>query len=254
MTGGADGGSVYKYLLARAGNGNITSADDNVNGKWSYGYDPLDRLLNANKDGNAFSWTYDRYGNRLSQSGGGYTPNLTYENNKITNSGFVYDVAGNLVYDESYSYCYDAENRVIRVVSGNSVTPCTAAAVAVYTYDSSGLRVRVTKGAEMREYVYDLGGREAGEVKAGAVQRQEVYLGGAHIAVLATDRRLVQDLLPALRLAGDCPQSNFGRQLERRPMHELPVRRRLSGRLHGRGSVPPLLYRLCARQRIRPGA
>jgi len=159
--------------------------------------DPLDRLLNASLDGNntPLSWSYDRYGNRLSQSGGGYTPqNLTYSGNRISSSGFAYDAAGNLVWDGSRSFCYDAEGRMLRVVSDsvgpsvqNPVKPCDASvtALAEYVYDPSGLRVRVTNGADIREYVYDLSGREAGEIKAGVVQRQEVYLGGAHLAVIA---------------------------------------------------------------------
>ncbi|HYD16381.1 MAG TPA: hypothetical protein VEB03_00090 [Candidatus Nanoarchaeia archaeon] len=43
----------------------------------------------------------------------------------------------------------------------------------------------VYSAQDVREYVYDFGGREAGEIKAGVLQRRQLYLGGMHLAVLA---------------------------------------------------------------------
>lgn len=97
MTGGGSGGSVYKYVLARAGNGNVTSAAQKVvmsgtseETNWSYGYEPLDRLLNSSDGGTKqFTYGYDRYGNRLNQlGGGGPTPQFLFDTkNQITLAG-----------------------------------------------------------------------------------------------------------------------------------------------------------------------
>lgn len=60
--------------------------------------------------------------------------------NQITNSGFSYDAAGNMISDGVYTYQYDAENRLVSVNNG---------AVASYTYDANGRRIarRTAAGA-----------------------------------------------------------------------------------------------------------
>src|SRR5579863_4340599 len=61
-------GSVYSLGLTYEPNGNIATASDSVNGNWTYSYDALNRLLTAGQPGQAFSYVYDRYGNRWQQN------------------------------------------------------------------------------------------------------------------------------------------------------------------------------------------
>ncbi|MGO8791343.1 MAG: RHS repeat domain-containing protein, partial [Terriglobia bacterium] len=48
-------GSVYSLGLAYEGNGNVHSANDSVNGNWSYGYDGVNRLQTASGNGQSFA-------------------------------------------------------------------------------------------------------------------------------------------------------------------------------------------------------
>jgi RHS repeat-associated protein len=130
--------------------GHLTKTTDNLNNAKNkeYEFDALGRLTKA-KGGvqsTNFSWqqtySYDRFGNRLNvvATGNGIDGqpmqkdgigNLTYDNltNRITNSGYQFDVAGNQTRSLAedgvtwLKYEYDAANRlqVIRKDSDNSV-------------------------------------------------------------------------------------------------------------------------------------
>ena len=99
------------------------------------------------------SWSYDQWGNRTAQTVTGGTcgsSQLTFNSyNRVTNSGFQYDAAGNMTHDASHSYTYDAENRITKVDGGSTAT---------YGYDVDGRRAsRVVAGVET-DYIYDLSG------------------------------------------------------------------------------------------------
>jgi len=79
-----------------------------------YTYDGLDRLIGANETpGTVYTYTYDLAGNRTSVTLNGGTPTVTTYNaaNQITNAGFSYDFAGNLIGDGTAASSYDALNR-----------------------------------------------------------------------------------------------------------------------------------------------
>ncbi|KAF0250302.1 MAG: hypothetical protein FD167_284, partial [bacterium] len=85
-------------------------------------------------------YSYDRYGNRLSVEGTNQQLlEISTSKNRITDPGYVYDNAGNLINDPSGKYYfYDAENRLIKVssdASGNDI-------IARYFYDGNGWRVK----------------------------------------------------------------------------------------------------------------
>ncbi len=82
----------------------------------------------------------DRYGNltqiSLTQSqcsGGTLSVSASSSTNELSASGFSYDAAGNMTGDGSYTYTFDAEDRIIQA-SGMSGGPCC------YVYDGNGLR------------------------------------------------------------------------------------------------------------------
>ena len=108
-------------------------------------YDEFNRLTALN--GN--TWTYDRWGNRLSQTG---SPSVSYSADPATNrnTAFGYDAAGNQTNDALHSYTYDAEGNVTAVDGGST---------ARYVYDAASRRVRVQTGSAATEYLFDPAGR-----------------------------------------------------------------------------------------------
>ncbi len=177
--------TVYSFSLGYAGNSNVLTANDSVNGNWTYGYDEFNRLIRATPSGQTYWYTYDydRFGNRWHQSlgGTGGPPGNVVDlafgaNNRIApGNGVSYDAAGNVTNDGDSSYTYDAENRII-TVSGSKGT-------GSYVYNAAGLRIRKTTPSGAVDYLYDLGGHVITEVNAsGAWTRVEVYAGSRHIA------------------------------------------------------------------------
>ena len=140
---------VYSFyildLLGYAPNGNLLIVSDIVMGQWNYGYDNLNRLKSATNSNGPYadqtsSWTYDAFGNRLSEINpvANTTATFTSASNQVTaTSGtavFLYDAAGDITYDGLNNYLYDAEGRVCAV--RNSVGTTVG-----YIYDAAGIRV-----------------------------------------------------------------------------------------------------------------
>jgi RHS repeat-associated protein len=132
------------------------------------------------------SWNYDAWGNRLSQNNGGgscLSPSHTLSAiNRIIDTGYVHDAAGNMTSDNVHSYAYDAENRLTAVDGG---------ATAAYAYDANGHRVQKIAGGATTEYVYDASGNVVAETNAGGVlQAAYSYLGDSLFAEYAYDLTL----------------------------------------------------------------
>ncbi len=134
-------------------NGNVTGLyfNDNVNTTLShtatYTYDSVNRLTAAAATGNstyskAYTYTGDgstgQYGNISCTGGLPACVNFTYNvaNNRITTSGYAYDLAGNVTGDGTYTYTWDAEARMTKVVNGGGTT------ISTQTYNALGQRVR----------------------------------------------------------------------------------------------------------------
>jgi len=165
----------YNFGLTFAPNGNILTGNDSANGNWTYTYDDFNRLLSANATGQAYTYDYDRFGNRWHQNGP-HMSSLGFDaNNRIVSgSGVTYDPAGNVTADGLHTYTYDAENRVTAVDGG---------ATARYVYDVNGQRIRKTTGSVSVDYLHDLAGHAITELSSTlAWNRGEVYAGGRHLA------------------------------------------------------------------------
>ena len=174
--------SAYSYALGLAPDGQITSANDLVNGNWIFGYDPFNRLVSSNKNSGqqTFTYEYDRTGNRWHQNApqGGPAPQYIFDNNNhLTDAGVTYDALGEELTDGlGNSFTWDAEGRLIQVNQGSTVT-------ATYSYDAEGRRVHGPNG----EYVYDLNGRMITQVGLNGVWNYgEIYAEGSHLATYSS--------------------------------------------------------------------
>jgi RHS repeat-associated protein len=176
LIGGTDNAIYSLTLGSYAPNGDILSANDTVNGNWSFVYDPFNRVVGANQNSgqSVYNYVYDIAGNRWQQNGP-HTMNLTFTGNATTNNnradGYSYDLAGNLLNDGTNAYTYDAENRII------------TAGTSSYIYDANGRRVRKTVAGVSIDFLYDLDGNQITEISStGAWNRGEIYAGARHLA------------------------------------------------------------------------
>ncbi|KRQ00644.1 RHS repeat-associated core domain-containing protein [Bradyrhizobium manausense] len=180
----------YGYDLA----GHLTSVSDNsasiatpasgAVAAMSYSYDAMNRLTATSFSpvqpqapptaGSAtFSFAYNAANQRIRQSATdnsflAYPPatpgTVSYTSNSLdqyTAVGAIaptYDGNGNLSFDGSFTYCYDAENRLIAAISaGTCAAPSTT--VAIYAYDAQGRRRSKTVGGTTTITVTDPAGR-----------------------------------------------------------------------------------------------
>ena len=174
------GTQLYGNTIGVTG-GRINQACDTVLGTCgTTTYDDFNRLTaRTATSGNAQngSWTYDRYGNRWSQtvSPGGYQQQLSVNtaNNQV--SGFSYDAAGNLQNDTSHSYTYDAEGNMVAVDVGST---------AKYGYDASNHRVRFDLWGGSFEELYNLTGQKVviWNAGSGSVVEEDTHLGAQPLA------------------------------------------------------------------------
>ncbi len=151
------GSQVYGTASSWRGTRMLTQADTILNQQVTFGYDEFNRL-NARTVTQGtlqnYTYSYDRYGNRVSQTPlqGGYTfnPTINPANNQITTSGYTYDAAGNMLNDGVHSYQYDAEGNLVWVDGGST---------AKYVYNVFNQRVHVQTASATTEYTYDYAGR-----------------------------------------------------------------------------------------------
>jgi len=174
---GITDGSLYTLTIPAsggyAGNGNILTANDSVNGNWTYSYDAFNRLATATVTGQAYTYAYDRFGNRWQQNGP-HSSSVGFDANNhiVPGNGVTYDADGNTTNDGSLGYTYDAEGRI--ATAGSSYT---------YTYDAGGRRVRKASAANTLDFLYDAAGNEIAQVSSiGTWMRGEIYADGHHLA------------------------------------------------------------------------
>jgi RHS repeat-associated protein len=171
-------GLTYSYGTNN-NNGNVQSIDyagGGLSNTQSFGYDALNRLTTSSESCGSWSQTngYDRYGNRWIDLGGG-SQSLTFNtSNRITNSGYSYDSAGNLTNDSTQSFNFDAENKIIKVNT-----------TLAYSYDGEGQRVRKLVGENLR-FVYGIDGQLIAEFSGsnGTLVKEYVYGASGLVATI----------------------------------------------------------------------
>jgi RHS repeat-associated protein len=131
------------------------------------------------------SWTYDAWGDLTNQNntnGTCYTFQATVGTNNQLGSPYRYDAAGNMTYDGTNTYYYDAEDRLIQV---NGTLGTCSSATACYTYDALGKRVEKVAGSAITQYLYSANGQIILETDGsgnGNPTADYMYLGGSFVA------------------------------------------------------------------------
>ncbi len=127
----------------------------------------------------SLQWGYDRFGNRLSQtlvdgnvSIGQPLFSVDPATNRITNTGYSYDAAGNMTNDSVNAYSYDGANRLTQI-NGGSVT---------YTYFGAS-RIKKVVGTTTTVYIYS--GRKpiVEYVNGSSTPSQEYIYAGSQLLV-----------------------------------------------------------------------
>jgi RHS repeat-associated protein len=176
------GTQIYGSSVTWKGTRELNSSDTILNQQVTFGYDGFNRLTSRTVTQGTlqnYTYGYDRYGNRVSQTPlqTGYTfdPTINAANNRITTSGYTYDAAGNMLNDTVHSYSYDAEGNV-RWVDGGST--------AQYVYDAFNRRIHVQTASATTEFTYDYAGRRVSSWYSSANTGNEgrVYWDGQMVA------------------------------------------------------------------------
>ncbi len=170
-------GQSYAIGTAGANDNEITGITDNVDSgrNVAYTYDTLGRVTSAVSNGSTnypqwgLSFSYDRYGNRLSQTvTAGTAPansvSVDATSNHINTAGYAYDANGNMTNDGANALTYDAENRAV----GSSGT-------ATYSYDGSNLRVQKTFRIRTTTVYIFSGNKVLDEYTNGTLSEEYIY-------------------------------------------------------------------------------
>ena len=172
---------------AGANNGNVVTFNSTATQIFmrTYTYDELNRLSTMASPTDAsgcygLTWNYDAWANRLSQNTAGgsgsacASPNHgVLMSNRITDTGFSHDAAGNTLTDGNHGYTYDAESRLVSLDGG----------AATYAYNGSGQRMAKTISAGTIEYLYDEGGNVVTDINPRTTPwSYYIYLNGSLLA------------------------------------------------------------------------
>jgi RHS repeat-associated protein len=190
--------------------GNVTTmaAGGAQNFSRTYTYDSLNRIATMSAPGDScsgLSWTIDPWGNRTDQTVTGGSCDTFHQTvntqNRFVGPPYLYDAAGNMIYDGTHSYTYDGENRLTKVDSGSTAT---------YAYDAEGNRVQKTVAPAITVYVFNPAGQVIHETDANLTFNVHyIYLGRQLLAQMknSTTYFVHQDHLGTTRLVTGINQS-----------------------------------------------
>jgi RHS repeat-associated protein len=175
---------TYNFALGAADNGNINIITNNLNSNrtQTFTYDQLNRVQKALTTGTTGStcwgldYSYDIWANLTTVALDPARPSCSWTtlnagittSNRVNNTGFSYDTAGNVISDGSFTYTWDGESKM------------KSAAGVNYTYDGGGRRVQKSSG---KLYWYGATGEILAESDAsGNITSEYIFFGGKRIA------------------------------------------------------------------------
>ncbi|WP_446743084.1 RHS repeat domain-containing protein [Silvibacterium acidisoli] len=180
------GGSRYVFGNYIVYMGNQVVADCDIiayasdgNCIWPH-YDDMGRMTTATNNSGpvVYTWTYDQYGNRWSQTGpSSFSASFDATSNRLNSSPYTYDAVGNLTYDGQHHYTYDGEGNVVDVDLNQGNT-------ASYVYNAWNQRVVDQESSGSYEYLYDPTGLRTSdwETANDAGVAGKIYWDGQQIA------------------------------------------------------------------------
>jgi RHS repeat-associated protein len=171
--------------------GNITAITNNLDDtrNQAFGYDDLYRLASAAGIYGAMAYTYDKAGNRLTETVNGETDTYTYQTGTsrlsavtgVNPESFTLDANGNTTGMDEKTLIYNQNNRLIRVSEN-------ASAVGEYVYNGNGQRIKKIAAGEATIYHYDRFGNLIGEsTPSGKFISEYVYLDNTRLAAIAPE-------------------------------------------------------------------
>ena len=139
----------------------LETSEATLDGAWTYTYDAAGQLIHAvftstnpNVPSQDLAYSYDAMGNRIKTVINGvntaYTTNDVNEYTSVGSVAYQYDADGNLLYDGTNTYTYNALNQLVSVVGPSGTT--------TYTYNALGQRVASTTNGVTTEYLIDPSG------------------------------------------------------------------------------------------------
>lgn len=199
-------GSILKQAYTRDGVGNVQRITDNLDHTRSqrFNYDELYRLTHANGIYGTMDFSYDKVGNRQTQTQNGTEQRyatqegtsrlqtitgLNIESFQYDRNGSTLSRVGTLSGDTpisgpaTYTY-YSGTNRLQSVAMG-------PAGLSTHTYNLFGQRVTKKAGDQTTVYHYDIDGRMIAETDtAGKLIKAYVWLHGQPLAMINTDNNV----------------------------------------------------------------
>ncbi|MEM6411026.1 MAG: RHS repeat-associated core domain-containing protein [Pseudomonadota bacterium] len=149
--------------------GRLASIDIDIDGisddvDWSFTRNAASQILTENQSNDSYSWDGHRDLNRA------YTTNGLNQYESAGSATFTYDANGNLTSDGVYTYVYDVENRLVRMIGRGSATNLF--------YDPLGRLYRTTTnvpGFAETHYLYDGNALIAEYNNSGTMLRRYVH-------------------------------------------------------------------------------
>jgi len=193
LTGASDNSAAIASVSGPAASYSVTTSYDALNRPVTVGWTPAPAAVAPVAAAVTFTHGYNAANQRVSQGATdnswwyyppgtpgstGYTANVLNQYTAVGPVTPTYDGNGNLTYDGTFTYGYDAENRLISVSQDGS-------SVASYAFDAQGRRKLKTVGGTSTVFVTDADNRKVLEYDgtSGLVQRWYAYGLGSNEAL-----------------------------------------------------------------------
>jgi len=188
LTGASDTSAAVTALASPSGTlGTASMSYDQLNRPLSFTFGPAPAQTTPTAGGSAFTYAYDLTNRRIAGTATDNTwwsypttaTTVSYTANNLDQYSTVgavtptYDGNGNLTYDGTFTYGYDAESRLISVTQGGTT-------IATYAYDALGHRKAKTVGSTTTIYITDADARAVVDYDgaSGAVLRWYAFGAG----------------------------------------------------------------------------
>jgi RHS repeat-associated protein len=154
--------SEFATTLDAVGNPLQIVRTGDINSTTTYTYDANDRLVSVcsqpgtcpSQNDPFIRWTYDRVGNRLTETRPNSTTTYTYnQDDQLTQAGntnYSYDLNGNQIAAGATTLTYNLANELTTLAKGNTTT--------TYSYDGEGNRLQASTGSSASKktnYLWD---------------------------------------------------------------------------------------------------